>query len=486
MQAAARASRHGAAQGAPALSARWRVGLVIASGGTIVLAVATWLAFLWHALHAPVGQYDLSSYYAAAAALRSDPHADIYSAAVMASNGAAQHVQVQPPLPYTYPPLLAILLTPLTLAPFRIAARLWLLVNAALWLGCTLALAGELRRQLGKAWLPSDGATAVTGARGWWARAVADPAPLVALAVATALCLPSAPAQQVVLLGQIDLLVLLPLALVPWLSRHGHERWVGSAIALAAMLKLTPALLLVYLALRRRWEALVAALVALVALSALSMAVVGPGVFFAALPEALRVGSGDAALGHNEALLAPLVGVVTAAAPAAASLAHGVEYGLLALLAVAVGWVLWRTGRDHASSAPARWDAGEQVAYAAALCAMVLLSPATWVHHYVWVLPAVILALGVTAGAALRAATGAGRGRAALAGGLVVLGAVLLSPSLPYNWDTEPHPGVTLLLPLRPALLEARAVGTLLVLCVVAGVLLRRARMASRERGVAA
>lgn len=492
-QAAATPPLQEAAERATVRSARWRAGLVIVSGGVLVLAVASWLAFLWHALHEPVGQYDLSSYYAAAAALRADPHADIYSAAVIARSGAAQHVQVQPPLPYTYPPLLAILMTPLTFVPFRIAARAWLLVNAGLWLGCTLALASELRYQLGKLRLASDMAAAAQRARtGWartgWARAVADPTPLIALAVAAALCLPFAPAQQVVLLGQIDLLVLLPLALVPWLTRNGHERWVGVAIAVAAMLKLTPALLLVYLALRRRWEALIAAVVALAVLAVVSVAVVGPGVFLAALPEALRVGAGDAALGQNEALLAPVLGVVTAASPAAAGVARAVEYGLLTLLAAVAGWVLWRGRGQRATAAAVRWDDGEQAAYALALCAMVLLSPATWVHHYVWVLPALVLMLGMTARAALDAGAGAGRRAAALRCGLVVLAAVLLSPSLPNNWDTESHPITTLLfgLPLRPALLEARPVGALLVLCVAAIILVRGVSAPGRERGVTA
>jgi Glycosyltransferase family 87 len=471
---------------------RRRLGLVVASSAALALALVSWLRFLWGAFHAPVGQYDLSSYYAAALALRHSLHANTYSSAVLAHAGAVGAVQVQPPLPYTYPPLLAIALIPLTVLPFHIAARAWMLLNAALWLGSMLQLAIELR-SLVRPTSPAD-QKAARSAPSFWARTLADPSGLTALAASALLCLPFAPAQQTVLLGQIDLLVLFPLACVPWLTRHGHERWVGAAIALVAMLKLTPVLLLGYLALRRRWEALRTSVAVLAALSLVSMVVVGPGVFFSALPEALRVGSGDATLGHNEALLAPIVAVVAGAAAGLAGVARAAEYAGLAALGLAVAWVLWRSARPGAftssfdeSASP--HDAGEAssreaAAYAVALCAMLLLSPATWVHHYVWTLPAVALALGLTARRAMQTSGPGGSARAWGLCALVVIAALLLRPNLPYSWDTQPHPAQDLLfgLPLRPALLEMRAVGTLLVL-VVAAMLLRCGPAAKTQGG---
>lgn len=470
---------------------RFRAGVVMVALVILVVALASWLWFLWRALHAPVGRYDFSSYYAAAAALRINPHADIYAAAVIAQSGAANHVQVQPPLPYTYPPLLAITLVPLTLVPFTIAARIWLLTNAGIWLACTLFLARELHLRF--AGILARGDAFVSGAAASrWSRMLADPAPVVALAVAAVLCLPFAPAEQTVLLGQIDLLVLLFLTVVPWLTRHGHERWVGGAIAIAAMLKLTPALLLLYLALRRRWVALSASLAALAALALVSIAVVGPAVFFAALPEALRVGSGDATLGHNEALFAPLVGVVAGAYPDLAAIARIAEYALLAALALAVGCVLWRsTGADAAQ--PRQGGTGsysaaanDGPAYAVALCAMVLLAPAAWVHHYVWVLPAAALVLGVTGAATLHAlvshAAAVERRAALVRLGVTVLGSCLLAWMLPSNWDTEPHPSTSALfgLPMRPLFLELRPLGALMIL-IVAATLAGTARTSAAE-----
>jgi alpha-1,2-mannosyltransferase len=465
------AARRPAEDTTGAVGARMGTPVRLAAGAVLAAAAALWLAFLWHALRSPVGQYDFSSFYAAALALRHDPHADIYAAAVLARSGAAAHVQVQPPLPYTYPPLLAMLFTPLTLVPFRVAARLWLLANAGLWLAATAILAVELRVWLRRAPIARDdaGRAPATSRAGG-----IDDLTLVALAASAAVCLPFAPAQQTVLTGQIDLLVLLPLALIPALTRGGHERWAGGAVALAAMLKLTPVILVGYLLLRRRWEAALAAVAALATLALASLAVVGPRVFFAAFPEALRVGGHDTGLGQNEALFAPLVGAIAAAGPGAAAAARDAEYALLLALAVAIGVVLWRARPGPSAETPT---------YAVGLSALLLLAPTAWVHHYVWVLPAAVPLLGVTAALALGAAEPEWRGRGRLLLGVTMAAAALLLPGLPYQWDTQAHPATTLLLglPLRPLALELRAVGTVLMLGVGAALALRMPGFAARE-----
>lgn len=446
-----------------------------------LVALAAWVIYLllvlWSMLHAAVGQYDFSTYYAAALALRHNLRADIYSQAVIARAGALAHVQVQPPLPYTYPPLFAYLLIPLTVLPFRVAARVWMAVNVAIWLGCVALLAVELRRVLRPA-LSTLGPTQavaesdLSGVASLWRRAVAEPSALVALAFSATLCLPFAPAQQTLLLGQINFLVLLPLALVPWLTRARHERGVGVAIACAAMLKLTPGVLLLYLALRRRWEALIAAVVALVALTLVSLLLTGPGTFFELLPQALHVGAGDATLGHNEALFAPAFATLSAAVPGFTAIARPLTYALLGALAVAIGWVLWRAPRPNTSSHyPLSAD---YPAYAVALCAVVLLSPTAWVHHYLWLLPACALAAMTLV--LVRLAPSAGeRRRARTLLVLAALGCVLLALGLPYEWDTQPRPATTLLfgLPLHGLALELRPIGALLVLLVAAALALR-------------
>ncbi|HLJ82483.1 MAG TPA: glycosyltransferase family 87 protein, partial [Ktedonobacterales bacterium] len=314
-----------------------------------------------------------------------------------------------------------------------------------------------------------------------------DPAPLVALATAAWLCLSFTPATQTMLLGQINFLVLLPLVLIPWLTRRGHERWVGVMVALAAMLKFTPAILIVYLLLRRRWEATISGVVALAALALVTIAIVGPGTFLAMLPQALHVGAGDAGLGHNQALFAPaLTALASTSVAGAAQLAVKV---LLVVLALAFGHVLFHGapyiffGRDAGASGSSVGASGgrpeeqrntsESAAYAVALCAMLLLSPTAWVHHYVWVLPAAAIALGL-AGASLIDALRAGRsghsGRAIALLAIVILACVALGYALPNAWDTQPLPAVTTVagLHLWPLALEMRPLATLVLAAILA------------------
>ncbi len=175
----------------------------------------------------------------------------------------------------------------------------------------------------------------------------AQPEVIVALALSAVLILPAAPAVQTLLTGQVNFLVLLPLALVPELSRRGHERTAGAMIALAAMLKLTPVLLLGYLALRRRWAALVAAAVSLATLSLVCAIALGPAALPASLVAALQTGSADSALGHNEALLASLL-------PAGARWAAVLSTLVRVALAVLIAGMLWQRTDKQATSVGAR------------------------------------------------------------------------------------------------------------------------------------
>jgi glycosyl transferase family 87 len=460
--------------------------LALSLGSLVVIALVggRWLLHVIGAFHTIAGRYDFSTYYAAAYALRLDPHANIYNPAVLASAGAAAHVLVQPPLAYTYPPLFAILLSPFTLFSFQVLSRLWLALNAALWLAVTLLLAREIYLLLARAGERSNrggtstrhpsssgddmpvGLQGVSGALSGGSLAAVrrllrdNPSPLLALALAAWLCLTATPADQTLVSGQINFLVLLPLVLVLPLTRRGHERWVGVMIGLAAILKFTPALLILYLLLRRRWQAALAAVGTLVALTALSAVAVGPGVTFAAIPQALHVGTGDAALGHNEALFGALYRQLT----------QGFNAASFLLVWLAVGWVwigvaIWRAPLPASSLRPDVRSTWERVPYAIALCGLLLLAPTAWVHHYVWVLPAAAIALGWAVGTVF-VTLGTPSLRPAIVNlVLVALACAALGWSLPYDWDTNPQPAQAhfLGLPLWPGLLLLRGAATLVI-----------------------
>ncbi len=361
--------------------------------------------------------------------------------------------------------MLAILLIPLAHFSFANAANIFLIINAALWLCCTLFITNEVRLLFGS----SLAFAQAPAARGWRGRAIRlyrDPAPLVALAVTCAIFFISRPALWTLGNGQINFLVLLPLAAIPWLTRHGHERWVGIAVALAIMLKLTPIVLLAYLILRRRWQAAATAVLTLLALAALCAFFIGPTVFAQFPAASLRIGSSDAFEAHNEALFAGFISVIVAAAPSLASVVRAAEYFLLAALASAGAVILWR-----AAPRASRVDhAGEMAAFSLALCGIVLLSPTAWAHHYVWLSPgsAIVLALTIRAIAAGRLGSAGSRQRLVLLV-LSVVAAVFLNLPLPFGWDTNPAIHHTLFrLELRPWLQELRPLGGLLLACVAA------------------
>jgi hypothetical protein len=64
---ASAAAEHGAQ---PASVSRAGIFIRLVAALVLLVSVVSWLGFLWRSLHRPVGQYDFSSYYAAALALR--------------------------------------------------------------------------------------------------------------------------------------------------------------------------------------------------------------------------------------------------------------------------------------------------------------------------------------------------------------------------------------------------------------------------------
>ncbi len=443
----------------------------------IALALVAWLFELERIRTQGTGVYDFTIYYAAAHALRLDPHADIYSLSVLQASAMASGAPALPVLPFLYPVFAALVMAPLTLFSFSAAVQVWLLVNAVLLLVATLVLGRELSGLL-------VGTSVGTRFEGLGPRALLllrrNQTLLIAMAIACWLCLISRETSSALGLGQIDFLVLLPLALVPWLTRAGHERGVGVAIALAAMLKVSPALLLGYLALRRRWEALASAVITLAVLSLGCIVLVGPHVFLEFVRVLLSFGAGQAPNENNEALMGPLINLVAGSDPGLRPLLTDVQYVVLAALAAITGFWLFRTSASRAARTPT----ADALSYGMALCAMALLSPVVWAHHYLWILPATIGVLGVSARDWLDARGAENSRRAGRILIVCAVAAVLVNIPLPYGWDSEPYKTVDIVfgLPLRFMVEEFRPLCALVIL-MVAAILLRHegARHRSHE-----
>ncbi len=83
------------------------------------------------------------------------------------------------------------------------------------------------------------------------------------------------PVADTVAYGQIDIMLLLLLALALVASQREHDGLAGAAIALATLFKLYPALLLAFFVAKRQWRALIGFAVAMLICNGIAIAVVG-------------------------------------------------------------------------------------------------------------------------------------------------------------------------------------------------------------------
>jgi len=315
-----------------------------------------------------VAVYAVSAVVCCAVAARTSAHfADLQvyrmgGAAVLHDGSRLYQVRLGG-LPFTYPPFAAVVFTGLAAVPWRVAVTLltgasMLALPAALYL--VLRLPGPSR-------MPAAG-----------------PAWTLALAVAT-VAIWLEPARATLGYGQVD--ILLTAAVLFDLSLPDTARGKGLLIGLAAGLKLTPAIFAVYLLITGRQRAAATA-------TGVFAGTVAAG--FAAIPasSAWFWAGRFAAPGHvspvqdpqNQSLAGALARVMHTADILPAWLP------LAAVVAVA--------GLSLAAAASRRGD--EALGFG--LCAVtgLLISPISWIHHWVIVIPALLIA-GLTAARAYRA-----------------------------------------------------------------------------------
>ncbi|MEU4566153.1 glycosyltransferase 87 family protein [Micromonospora sp. NPDC023956] len=281
-------------------------------------------------------------------------------------------------LGFTYPPFGGLVMLPMAHLP--VGAAGWL--NA---LGSTAALAvvlaGLLRPVVDRIGQPL-----------WFVVAVAVP-----LAVAIE------PVRETLGYGQVNLLlfalVMADLIGLRWRARRGtrYRRddgplrrfvfsgvWAGAGIGLATSIKLTPALFIVYLLITRQWRAAATAIATAtgVTLGMFTLAGTESRAYFArVLWQTERVGAAD--MTPNQSLAGLL-----------ARLYDSIETPGLLWLAFAV--LMLALGLSRAMNA--RADGDELTAFTLVGLTTNVISPISWTHHLVWVIPAIV----VLADAALR------------------------------------------------------------------------------------
>ncbi|MFI7330031.1 glycosyltransferase family 87 protein [Micromonospora aurantiaca] len=292
---------------------------------------------------------------------------------------------------FTYPPFAALVMLPMAYLPW--GAAIVVSVTATV-----LASAVVIWRLL-------DPVARRSGWTRWFALAVA-------------LCLAAAyePMRETVNFGQVNMLLLFLVAVdLLWLL-PARSRWAGVGIGLATAIKLTPGIFIVYLLVTGRWRA---------ALTTVGTAAVATLVAAGLFPDASREfwtealwntdRVGELAFVSNQSLR----GVVARLDPQHPST---IAWLVLVLLTLVV-WA-WRS-----RAAVAAGDEATGLALTGAV--MCLVSPVTWVHHLVWLLPGLILLVdnGMAAPARSR------RRRLLLAAALI--GYALLCSRIVWSWEKD-------------------------------------------------
>ena len=263
-------------------------------------------------------------------------------------------------LGYTYPPVAAVLMTPMALLPLKVAA--WISVAATavcgflcVWL-CVRADRSD--RRIDRA--PTAGQLALT-----------------AVITLGAFC--TQPLVQTIGFGQVNVYLALLVLIDAVVLLPRKSKWTGVGVGLAMAIKLTPGIFLLLFLVNRRWRAMAVAVITAAAVSLLA-AIVAPAetwrYFTQLIFESGRVGFLDDTM--NQSVNGILARLSSTGEPST------VLWVVVCVVVVAVGLYRARAAvrlGDHLFSVTVIGLAG------------LLISPASWIHHAVWVVPALVITI---------------------------------------------------------------------------------------------
>jgi alpha-1,2-mannosyltransferase len=266
------------------------------------------------------------------------------------------------------------------------------------------------------------------------------PATTVLAAFLGAALLTGLPVVNTMVHGQSNLLVLFLLCSTWLCLRHDRHRAAGAALALAILIKPSPAIFLLYLAARRSWRALGTCVATLAVAAAATLALLPSGLWRTWLLEvrpSLAYGRQplhlfSPACPSNQSLnalvsrffLEPACQPIDAPLPIAGRvLAYALAIAVLVL-------ALYAVSRAHSGSALPSIEASD-LGFCLYLATMFLVGSLSWEHHLVFAMPGLALLLL----SALRQPRGAAEliGLAACVPGILVT-LPLNHPSLLHGW----------------------------------------------------
>jgi alpha-1,2-mannosyltransferase len=294
------------------------------------------------------------------------------------------------PYGFTYPPFAGLVMAPMAVLPFPAV-----LVVASVATVLTTALLMW--------WF----VTPLIRRRGW--------TPWFAYAIALCLGLSFEPVRETLTFGQVNTLLLTLVAADVLFGLSKGRRWAGVGIGLATAIKLTPGVFILYLLVTKRWRAAGVAIgtAAAATLAAAAVATDQSREFWTdALWDTGRVGV--LSYVSNQSIRGFLARLPIDSVAA---------YVWIVLVLLALGFWAWRVRMA---------DLFGGLALTGVLGC--LISPVTWVHHCVWLLPAIVRC--VDAGLS-------GRDRRPLwLGGAAYL---VMTSRLLWFWEKRPRPPVELI-----------------------------------------
>jgi alpha-1,2-mannosyltransferase len=185
-------------------------------------------------------------------------------------------------------------------------------------------------------------------------------------------------------LGQGTGLVMLSLAVGIWGSARDRSTIAGIGLGLAAVLKVSPVILLVYLVMRGRRRVVIPAVVTAVACFALSAVVGRAGDLITWIRDVSPQVSKGTISGYNQSMVGAFARLTTHADDLSARIGPGSWY-LVAYVIWAVALVgLWRARRGRML---------DPLELGVLVLVILLAGPLSWDHYFVWaVLPIVLMA----------------------------------------------------------------------------------------------